>query len=117
MIDKHSSDYWLKSPNYCGNKIKCQRKGLEEKISKNLNEDKFNNMYNIFPINPNDVPYRKCVHKNVWENQYQHIIIMYFIMHMNILESGQFYQNLIFTNHIMKKIIVNYLKIIKFIII
>ena len=100
MIDKHSSDYWLKSPNYCGNKIKCQRKGLEEKISKNLNEDKFNNMYNIFPRNPNDVPYRKCVpskkclgepvptyNNNVFHNAYEYTGIGTILPKFNFHES------------------------------
>ena len=68
MIDKHSSDYWLQSPNYCGNKIKCQRKGLEEKISNNLNEKNFNNMYNIFP-NSKQPPYQKCIPQNKCLNQ------------------------------------------------
>ena len=68
MINKHSSDYWLQSPNYCGNKIKCQRKGLEEKISNNLNEKDFNNMYNIFP-NSKQASYQKCIPQNKCLNQ------------------------------------------------
>jgi hypothetical protein len=84
MIDKHSSDYWLQSPNYCGNKIKCQRKGLEERISKNLNEKEFNNMYNILPHNKQPVstkciPQNKCLshpvptyNNNVFHNAYEY---------------------------------------------
>ena len=100
MIDKHSSDYWLKSPNYCGNKIKCQRKGLEEKISKNLNENKFNNMYNIYPQHKNEVPYRKCIpskkclgepvptyNNNVFHNAYEYTGIGTILPKFNFHES------------------------------
>ena len=57
MVKKHTDDYWIRHPRFCGNKIKCQQKELDKRISNYLMEKKYNPGFSFAP--PSSWEYEK----------------------------------------------------------